>query len=233
MRQFRIVITVLLLVAAVSGCHRTKVIPKGKFAEISAEMLLTDQWLRIHPEVDKTTDTALVYDPIFRRYGYTTDDYLKSENHYMREPQKYSKIMREAAKLIDKEIRLLDKKIAREDYLESLHFHAAPSVKKVLARFSRDSVFHGWPRVMVNEDLAIYLTDYSKDTVYRGPEMIIREKDTVSVKADSLGLDSLKIGQPLKERLLHRGEGTLEPEAEGDPIDREEEIVLEPVRKKK
>ena len=229
MRQLRIVITVLLLVAAVSGCHRTKVIPKGKFAEISAEMLLTDQWLRIHPEVDKTTDTALVYDPIFRRYGYTTDDYLKSENHYMREPQKYSKIMREAAKLIDKEIRLLDKKIAREDYLESLHFHAAPSVKKVLARFSRDSVFHGWPRVMVNEDLAIYLTDYSKDTVYRGPEMIIREKDTVSVP-DSLALDSLKVMPAVDKSFVHVEEA--EPELEGDPID-QEEIVLEPIRKKK
>lgn len=232
MHPFRsIAICAALLALSVTSCHRARIIPKKKFADISVEMILTDQWLRIHQEVNKTTDTALVYEPIFRRYGYTTDDYLKSETRYMREPNIYSKIMRRAGVKLDKEIKLLDKVLEREHYLESLHLHAAPPVKKVLARFSRDSIFHGWPRVMVNEDLEIYLTDYSKDTVFRGPEMIVRLPDSLCVdtlRRDTLKLDTLVTPQ-LKELPQEARE---EVEAEAEPVDQEViELVPTPTRK--
>ena len=73
MHPFRsIAICAALLALSVTSCHRARIIPKKKFADISVEMILTDQWLRIHQEVNKTTDTALVYEPIFRRYGFST-----------------------------------------------------------------------------------------------------------------------------------------------------------------
>ena len=54
-------------------------IPRGKLSDIYVEMFLTDQWLRENPSVNRTADTLLVYEPIFKRHGYSTDDYLRSQ----------------------------------------------------------------------------------------------------------------------------------------------------------
>ena len=64
-----------------------KVIPRSKLAEIYAEMFVTDQWLMDTPGVRRLADTSLVYEPILRKYGYTSEDYRVSVDRYMDDPE--------------------------------------------------------------------------------------------------------------------------------------------------
>ena len=101
------ILVFVLLALTVLSCGKARVIPRGKLVDIYAEMFLTDQWLRDNQDVKKTADTLLVYEPIFNRYGYTTDDYLKTVEHYMREPDKYAKILKNTAKKLEKKEKLI------------------------------------------------------------------------------------------------------------------------------
>ena len=58
---------------------------------------MADQWQMIQGIPRFAIDTALFYEPIFRNYGYTTDDFRASIEYYMRDPLKFSRMMRKIA----------------------------------------------------------------------------------------------------------------------------------------
>lgn len=101
-RASYLLLAALLLVAAVS-CDRDrgKVIPRGKFARIYAEMALADEWLASNSTIYRElVDTTNFYEPIFNRYGYTAKDYIASVEHYIDDPLRYGRILRKAQALI-------------------------------------------------------------------------------------------------------------------------------------
>ena len=192
MKPVRILI-VFLLLAAAAGCNKPKVIPKGKFADISTEMILTDQWLRDNPDVSRTADTLLVYEPIFRRHGYSTDDYLRSQAYYMRDPDRYAKLLRGVSRKLDQDLKVIKKQIEHEDHLAGLHLGRLSVADSLLGRFR--SLYLGRPRVIVDSVFQLRLGDYSSDTVYEGPRMIVWS-DTI--RPDTLALDSLALADSLQ-----------------------------------
>ena len=99
LRNICLITSFLLLFA----CSReAKVIPRGKMAQIYAEMLVTDQWINSTPSVKRMADTSLVYEPILEKYGYSSADYRKSVETYMDDPERYSRILRTSAEILDK-----------------------------------------------------------------------------------------------------------------------------------
>ena len=68
------------------SCDSARIISRGDMAEIYAEMLMADQWVAEHSKTRKQADTSLVYEPIFQKYGYDTEDYRASVAHYMKDP---------------------------------------------------------------------------------------------------------------------------------------------------
>lgn len=86
----------ILMAAAVSfvtiGCGRPKVIPENDLVSLYVDMFVADQWLRDHPDVRKIADTTLFFDPIFRKHGYTFEDYDRSMNYYVANPEEFSNI---------------------------------------------------------------------------------------------------------------------------------------------
>ena len=68
----------LLAVIVFASCKKdeAEVIPRGKMADIYAEMLMTDQWISSTPGVRMIADTSLVYEPILQKYGYDKYDYI-------------------------------------------------------------------------------------------------------------------------------------------------------------
>lgn len=91
---------ILLLLAAVAGltgCRRARVIPEKKMVRIYADMFLADQWVRDHPDAREIADTTLLFDPIFKRYGYDFADYDKSINYYLDHPVEYADIVSKAS----------------------------------------------------------------------------------------------------------------------------------------
>ena len=88
------IVLLLTLSAALAGCgHRGRVIPGKKFMKLYTEMYLADQWLRDNPDIRRTADTTLFFDPIFRRHGYSFADYDRSVHYYLDRPEKYGKLL--------------------------------------------------------------------------------------------------------------------------------------------
>lgn len=103
LRRAHIVLLSAVL-AMLCGCGRgARVIPADKMARIYHDMFLADVWLRENPEARKAADTTLVFDPIFRRYGYTFEDYDRTVNYYLDRPDKYAKILENASDRLRKE----------------------------------------------------------------------------------------------------------------------------------
>jgi len=95
-------LAVILLFASCSEKEGGEVIPHNDFAKIYADMFISDQWIREHPETMAIADTTLIYEPIFNKYGYTTDDYLKSVDYYLYDPVRFSRILEESVEILEK-----------------------------------------------------------------------------------------------------------------------------------
>lgn len=106
---FGIVVTFVILSCSSRGAG--KVIPRKVFAEIYADMFVADQWSNSSTRILKRTiDSTVIYEPIFRKYGYTADDYIASVDHYLYDPVRYERILQNALEII----------IARQDELEKV-----------------------------------------------------------------------------------------------------------------
>ncbi len=184
------ILVFVLLALTVLSCGKARVIPRGKLVDIYAEMFLTDQWLRDNQDVKKTADTLLVYEPIFNRYGYTTDDYLKTVEHYMREPDKYAKILKNTAKKLEKKEKEIQKTIDAIERASRLHLSPIHASDTLLRRFKPDSFYLGRPSVRANRYFEIILSDQDRDTLFDGPRLILKAD---SAAVDSVAVDSLNV----------------------------------------
>ena len=100
----RILILVATAALCVAACSRgPKVIPRSKMEKIYTDMLLADQWFALNTNNRIAIDTTLFYEPIFRKYGYTTDDFRVSVEYYMRDPLRFSRMMKKVAVKMDAE----------------------------------------------------------------------------------------------------------------------------------
>lgn len=125
-------LTVLALGMALS-CNKGKVIPKGDFKHIYAEMFLADALLAEMPGMGRTADTSAVYESIYRKYGYTTKDYQASLKEYMKDPMRFSRTLKQAVQIIDENTKELEalKKIV----------DAQTERVKALSAFRPDTIF--------------------------------------------------------------------------------------------
>ena len=85
------------LVLAVWGSCRQgpRQIPRNEMVDIYCELFLQDQAIRLNKTLIDQADSVLVYEGIFRKHGYDTDDYLYSVECYLRDPERMAKIMNE------------------------------------------------------------------------------------------------------------------------------------------
>ena len=104
-KSFRVILLAFVGLALLASCGRKgRVIPASKMAEIYAEIYVSDQWVVLNPKARRVIDTTRIYEPIFRKYGYTTADYRKSVDAYMENPDKYSRILKKASSIVRKSV---------------------------------------------------------------------------------------------------------------------------------
>ena len=104
----RILIAVAAAALFVAACSRgPRIIPRSKMEKIYTDMLMADQWLSYNLDVRVAADTSLFYEPIFRKYGYTTDDFRASVEYYMRDPLRLSRMLKKIALKLDAEAQAL------------------------------------------------------------------------------------------------------------------------------
>lgn len=111
-----------LLLAVLSGCGKKgRVISRSDFVDIYADMLLADAWLQEAPDARRQADTSAFYEPIFRKYGYTTLDYDRSVFKYLRDPEKFSKILSDVQEKLRVELNDLRKLKKKSDEAKALN----------------------------------------------------------------------------------------------------------------
>ena len=103
MKTFVRIAALVLLLLAFAGCRKgPKIIPQKDFGALYADLLLADQWVKLHPAQRRTADTTLVYSEILRQHGYTEEQVVASMKYYLRDPLRYKRAMDVAVARLEK-----------------------------------------------------------------------------------------------------------------------------------
>lgn len=174
--------------AAALSCSGPRVIPESRLSDIYADMFLADQWISNNYSARRVADTSLFYEPIFKKYGYTTADYDASVRYYIEKPDDYAKILKTAAMKLDNEAKRLQKvedsynKLDRiSPYIPShydlettmandtlMQWHPADTL---LLKVPVDSAQVAEPQIDTTLTIIDTLSDYEQN---RNPEKVLR-----------------------------------------------------------
>ena len=146
------IVLLLLVLLCLASCRGARRIPRGKMQSIFYEMFLQDQLVRNDPSLRREADTSLVYEGIFEKYGYDTDDYLYSLQYYIQEPERLAKIMDGVARRFDAEANRTSQQIRFLSWKEKMMgiwlqqpdtlgpVVPLPPADSLFARISRDTI---------------------------------------------------------------------------------------------
>ena len=180
----RVLHIVLVLLAAVA-CRGPRVIPKDTLTDIYTDMFLADQMVRDENVPRVRMDTLLLYEAVFQKYGYDTDDYLNSVRFYLKDPERFAKVFESVAKRLEGEIDVLEKIVEHREWVASKLDAEHPRLDSILAPFSKESVYVGLARVA--RDTSRYPAWF---------RLVAAHEDTLMISVDSLAAraakDSLK-----------------------------------------
>lgn len=130
-------------VLLLSACARHKIIPDDTLAQIFHDAFLTNAY--IGSEGVKT-DSLRIYEPIFARYGYTTDDvHYTIGNFSKRKSARLGDVVERAIEMLEREGKIYNQEVAVLDTIDNvapphLHAHGARRFahpRRVAARHGR------------------------------------------------------------------------------------------------
>ena len=209
-RAFHIVL--VLLVAA--ACQGPRIIPKGTLTDIYEDMFLADQMVREENVQREDLDSLLLYEAVFEKYGYDTDDYLYTVRYNLRDPERFAKVFEAVAKRLEGKIADLDKVIEHQNWVARNMGAKRPRVEAILAPFSNESVYVGLARV--ERDTSRYpvllrLVPVREDTLMISVDSLaaMAARDSLmkaKAEADTTAREAEDAGKlpPMKERDLVR-----------------------------
>ena len=179
------VLHIVLVLLATVACQRTRIIPKDTLADIYMDMFLADQVVREENIPHAQMDTTLVYEAVFRKYGYDTDDYLNSVRYYLKDPERFAKVFESVAKRLEGEIDALDKIVQHQAWVANQLGAKRPQLDSIMAPFSKESVYVGLARVA--RDTSRYpawfrLMAVQEDTLMVPVDSVKARKDTLAVE---------------------------------------------------
>lgn len=188
------------------SCGGPKVIPRGKMAEIYADMLVADQWVLDNPGTRSKADTSLVYEPIFNSYGYTTEDYRASVGYYMKDPERYSRILRNTTEILEGKIATLQELKRIEDRLKAMVPYEIDPFRLYFTR-SVEGLWEFGDSVSVEVDslvpvLEMHLHETS-DTLFDGPRIILKA-DSLAVDDTMEVVETLEVKEPKDNVVLEK-----------------------------
>lgn len=111
-------IMLLVAVAALSGCQRSKVIPEKELGAIFHDAMLVNAYIGVK---GINIDSLNIYEPIFERYGYTTEDVRHTINDFSR--RKNARLGDVAELMIeqfDKETKVLRREVSILDTIDNV-----------------------------------------------------------------------------------------------------------------
>lgn len=195
-----------MVLSVIGGCRDSRVIDEEDLAQIYSEMLMTDQWISSTPNMRTIADTTLVYEPILRKYGYSSEDYRYSVSYYIDHSDDFEEIIKETISILDaRKAALEEEKVRLEaeketaDYIKSMAEYVRLDESLIYANDrSHDKVLYT-DTLSVEWDTLICCFKIERvprlegevDTlVFRIPDPVI---DSLSVSDKAVGKDTLKI----------------------------------------
>lgn len=171
-------------------CHRSEVIPRSDMSKIYTDMFLLDMTIERQRNLSRAADTSRVYAAILEKYGYTEDDFLKSQEVYIKDANRYARMLKKSQARIESELKDLKKE---RDRLNALHRQAS-DLKDFIAKYKPDTLLLfdtcavGFC-LSLDSLMGFDFYPYA-DTVYAGPRVIARDwallDSLAKAKADSL-----------------------------------------------
>ena len=92
---------IILAVFTATACSRD-IISSDDLPEIIAEMYITDQKALRSNEIMTKADSLMVYEPLFNKYGYTTEDFRRTIDYYLPRPMKLKSFFIKAKRILEK-----------------------------------------------------------------------------------------------------------------------------------
>jgi len=201
MRKFLHIALLLAVAAAFCSCGPRQ-IPRDKMVDIFCDMFMADQQVRQVPELSRQTDSMLVYEAVFNKYGYDTDDFLSTLRSELRDPERFSKIAEEASKRLQSEADALDKVIDHLNWLAGYTTEGTIPVDSILGAFAPDTLDG---RLRFTMDSSWSGSRYRMKSVR--DDSLKRISDSLKFVADSLKAqaDSLEVpADSLEEESVYR-----------------------------
>ena len=147
MKYFTRYIIPFLIAASVCSCREKASIPRSTMSKIYYDIYMTDEALKDDFNLRKKADSLMVYAPVFRKYGYTVEDYQQSVDIYMQRPDKFLKIFEDTRKMLEKRMAGLKKKAESEDKWSG-HWNIIDSLELYTMDGVRTSPFYRYMRVL-------------------------------------------------------------------------------------
>ena len=193
---------IVLVLVAVAACQNPRIIPKDTLTDIYEDMFLADQLVRERNLPQPQMDTLLVYEAVFNKYGYNTDDYLNSVRYYLKDPERFAKVFDEVNRRLEAKVKDLDRLIEFRQRLDERRAETYPLLDSILTPFSKEAVFVGLARV--ERDSSAYpawfrLTAVQEDTLMMPVDSVEARKER-KARRDSLknDLPEKLTAEPLK-----------------------------------
>lgn len=188
-KAVRCILTLAVILACVCACsNKGKVIPRSKLAHIYADMVLVDSWLyESTMEVRMKADTMSIYEPVFRKYGFSTEDYSASVSYYLNDPERFARILKKSESLLRAEMKELEAQREKEKKMQ--REGSAKHQIQLKNPFTRYDTLFSKPsftdRINIQKDsMGRYLpVRVQEDTMFFGPEVIV---DTTALEAPQL-----------------------------------------------
>ena len=98
----RVLLYLIIATALAQSCRHRDAIPDSVMSEIYYDIYMTDQAVRNDARFRRMTDTLRIYEPVFNKYGYTTEDYTRTVNELLLKPEKLEKIFEETKMMLEK-----------------------------------------------------------------------------------------------------------------------------------
>ncbi len=206
MKYPRTVLSLMVVILALGACSGgARVIPVRKMEKIYREMFLADQWLAENPDKRTAADTSLFYEPIFEKYGFTSDDYRKSVDHYLNDPKRYAEMLSRVVNGLNTEAGTINRKLALQDKSRSYADSVAKARRRPVEIHSPLDVLEGgtlcWINFRRDSNGVYYLAPAAGDTTFVGPEIVVEEEPVKASTPDGGGLGPALPAAGLKDGL--------------------------------
>lgn len=118
MSKFRCIPLLFVLPFLFASCARHKIIPDDELALIFHDAFLTNAYIT---GANRKTDSLRIYEPIFARYGYTTDDvHYTIGNFSKRKSARLGDVVEEAIALLEREGLRYNREVAILDTIDNV-----------------------------------------------------------------------------------------------------------------